>query len=165
MTRVRRLAVSTLLATAFIFLGVLLVNLGSLVRTGRVRGPVSVLRLASTGRVHSDGTPVDSARVIHALEAVLDPEVDLNIVDLGLIRRISVDTLGNIAVEMLLTTPECPYAQGISSNAVNVLELIPGAGRVDLQIDKDRRWDPSLLGGTARERYLRVFRGDSSPHR
>jgi metal-sulfur cluster biosynthetic enzyme len=154
-----------LLAVAFIALGALLINLGSLVSTGRFRRPLSALRMTSTGRVQSDGNPVDSTRVVHTLNAIRDPELDLSIIELGLIRRITVDSAASIVVEMLLTTPECPYAQSISSDVLNSLELIPGAGRIDLRVDPNQRWDPSLLTGSALEKYLRVFGCDSSTRR
>jgi metal-sulfur cluster biosynthetic enzyme len=164
-TRAQRLAAGVSLSVVFVVIGVLLANLGSIVRTGRMGSPFPALRMSSAGRVLSDSTPVDSARVIHQLGTIRDPELDLSIVELGLIRRVAVDSSGGITVEMLLTTPECPYAQGISTEVLNALELIPGAGRIDLRIDPNQRWDPSLLTGTARERYLRVFPGDSITRR
>lgn len=82
--------------------------------------------------------------VLEALREVIDPEIGLNIVELGLIRNIGVDEAANHTdVTMILTTPFCPYGPAmIEQVKVTAGKAIGGSAKVELGIEL---WDPSMM--------------------
>lgn len=90
-------------------------------------------------------------QVVEALKSVHDPEIPLNIYDLGLIYGFTIDTESNVAIEMTLTAPACPVAGMIVQEVARVVGDLPGVrtSRVDLTWDppwtKDRMSDEALL--------------------
>jgi FeS assembly SUF system protein len=82
-------------------------------------------------------------RVIEALRTVHDPEIPVNIYDLGLIYRCDVDEQGVVEVDMTLTAPGCPVAQSFPGTVEAAIRKVPGvtAARVDLV------WDPPWCQG------------------
>ena len=77
-----------------------------------------------------------------ALETVMDPEIGLSVIDLGLIRTVSV-TPGRTHVEMLLTTPFCPYApQMLADVKAAALSVVEQETQVDLLPDA---WNPQMM--------------------
>jgi FeS assembly SUF system protein len=88
------------------------------------------------------GVSIDSeelkGRVVEALREVHDPEIPVNIYDLGLVYRCDVDEQGVVEVDMTLTAPGCPVAQSFPGTVEAVIRKVPGvtAARVDLV------WDP-----------------------
>jgi len=89
------------------------------------------------------------AEILKALEEVVDPEINLSIIELGLVREIDQSTEPQ-QVRMLLTTPFCPYAPQIVAQVKGVVERVTGKP-ADVEILPDP-WspemmpDPSLLG-------------------
>ena len=82
--------------------------------------------------------------ILEALRSVIDPEIGLNVVELGLIRQIDLDEANDSAkVTMILTTPFCPYApqmvEQVRLAASSVL-----SGRAEIEIGTDL-WDPSMM--------------------
>jgi len=84
------------------------------------------------------GTEALKAQVIDVLRTVYDPEIPVNIYDLGLIYRCDVDENGVVEVEMTLTAPGCPVAQSFPGTVESAIRKVPGvtAARVELV------WDP-----------------------
>ncbi len=101
--------------------------------------------------------PPESAAVAAALARVIDPELDLAITELGLVERQLVDSAGNAAVLLVLTTPECPYARLLGSQAVAELKLLPGIRRIELRLDPTIQWQPGRLSEEGRRRFRRRF--------
>ena len=158
-----RIAVSALL----IALGVLVMNLPVLLRHRGAATPTLDLfaALADSGVVPTDSLPTDSARVLGVLGSVHDPEIDISIVDLGLVHRLAVDGDGNVTLTLLLTAPECPFARVIGLRALNAVLTIPGVRRVTVRIDPGVAWTPERLSPDARRRFRYLFPDDSSAHR
>lgn len=77
-------------------------------------------------------------RVIGALKGVYDPEIPVNIYDLGLIYHLDIDPSGNVVIQMTLTAPGCPVAQTFPATVEQAVECIDGVqdAKVDLV------WDP-----------------------
>lgn len=77
-------------------------------------------------------------QVIEALRSIFDPEIPVNIYDLGLIYQLDVDASGVVEVQMTLTAPGCPVAQTFPATVEERLRSVPGisAARVELV------WDP-----------------------
>ena len=83
--------------------------------------------------------------VMEALKQVYDPEVGVNIVDLGLIYGIDTDDDGVVRVEMTLTTPGCPLHETLSTEIERALRLIPGVNRVYVNLVWSPPWTPDRI--------------------
>ncbi|WP_022917579.1 metal-sulfur cluster assembly factor [Ruania albidiflava] len=84
------------------------------------------------------------------LREVIDPELGLNIVDLGLVYEVTV-TDGTARVVMTLTTPGCPLSAYFEDTIAECLWGAPGVERVDLQIVWEPRWEPSMMSAAAKK--------------
>lgn len=81
--------------------------------------------------------------LLEALRGVIDPEIGLNIVELGLIRNIETKPLGGAKVTMILTTPFCPYGPQVIQQVRAVANSITGGGS-EVEIGTEL-WDPSMM--------------------
>jgi len=101
---------------------------------------------------NSESIPdVDTLR--DALREVIDPEVGMNIVDLGLIYRIEV-VADKVIVEMTMTSPACPMGEMITAEVEAVLQdVLPDTLRPDVRLVWSPAWDPSLMSDDARQHY------------
>jgi len=103
--------------------------------------------------IQSDA-PIDTAkleeRVVEALKQIYDPEIPVNIYDLGLIYKINVDDKGVVEVDMTLTTPGCPVAQTFPGTVEAAVRGVDGvtAARVDLVWEPP--WSPDNLSEAAK---------------
>jgi FeS assembly SUF system protein len=88
--------------------------------------------------------------IIAALKTVYDPEIPSDIYELGLIYKIDIADDRTVAVEMTLTTPNCPSAQELPSMVENAVASVPGVGAVKVDIVWDPPWDPSRMSDEAR---------------
>jgi FeS assembly SUF system protein len=88
--------------------------------------------------------------IIAALKTVYDPEIPSDIYELGLIYKIDIADDRKVAVEMTLTTPNCPSAQELPSMVENAVASVPGVGEVKVDIVWDPPWDPSRMSDEAR---------------
>jgi|SRR5579859_5530542 len=93
-------------------------------------------------------------QVRSALRRVKDPELNLNIVDLGLIYEVEVTEGRNVHVEMTLTSPGCPSGPEIMSEAQRVIESLEGVGNVDIELVWSPYWTPERI-----DPRLRAFLG------
>ncbi len=140
-------------------LGIVIMLAPFLFRGGRFRRiPVNPFApIADSGRVPADSLGLNSTRVTAALERVTDPELDLSIVELGLVHSIVVDSARNVAVVLALTTPECPYGLTLAYATLETIKQVPGARKVSVRLDPNLPWDPARLSGRARARYDSLF--------
>ncbi|MEJ8546668.1 metal-sulfur cluster assembly factor [Brevibacillus borstelensis] len=86
-----------------------------------------------------------------ALEDVIDPEVGVNIVDLGLVYDIAVDEEKNVTITMTLTIPECPLRDMIVSQVEAKAKSIPEVGKVHVNLVFEPAWSPARMNDRARE--------------
>ena len=108
---------------------------------------------ASQASAAEEGVTEDAVRL--ALRRVKDPEVNLNIVDMGLIYEIAVDG-PNVSVDMSLTSPGCPSGPEIMGDAERQLREIPGVGAVSLNLVWSPPWTPDRMTDEARDQ-LGIF--------
>jgi metal-sulfur cluster biosynthetic enzyme len=88
--------------------------------------------------------PVTEDAVRLALRKVKDPEINLNIIDLGLVYGVRVD--GNrVAIDMTLTSPACPAGPQIITDAERVVKALPGVGEVTVNLVWTPFWSPELI--------------------
>ncbi len=90
-------------------------------------------------------------KIMTALEEVIDPEIGVNIVDLGLVYGIEETDGGNVVVEMTLTIPECPLADQIVADVKKAVESVIGSGDVEVKLVFEPKWTPSRMNDEARE--------------
>lgn len=90
-------------------------------------------------------------RVLDALYEVIDPELGINIVDLGLVYGIDVDEENNVSVTMTLTTPGCPMHDSIETGVKHRLTQIEGVNDIQVNIVWEPRWEPTKMSDRARE--------------
>jgi FeS assembly SUF system protein len=96
--------------------------------------------------------PPDSLehRVLQALTLVYDPEIPVNIVEVGLIYDIAADAAGAVKVTMTLTSPMCPVAESLPVEVRDRARGVPGATAVDVDIVWDPPWGPEMMSEAAR---------------
>lgn len=80
-----------------------------------------------------------------AIRAVKDPELNLNIVDIGLVYDIDVSEAGDVHVEMTLTSPGCPSGAEIIQDVKNVVSDLEGVASVDVELVWDPYWTPERM--------------------
>lgn len=88
-------------------------------------------------------------RVIEALRTVFDPEIPVNIYDLGLIYDIQVDPTNAVQVKMTLTAPACPVAGTLPGEVEKTIESIPEVKSANVELVWDPPWDRSRMSETA----------------
>src|SRR5581483_11997131 len=84
-----------------------------------------------------------------ALRDVIDPELGINVVDLGMIREIQHEDDSTI-VYMVLTTMTCPFWELFVDQVRTALDDVPGVGHLEVRYDPRHRWTPDLLSDEAR---------------
>jgi metal-sulfur cluster biosynthetic enzyme len=87
---------------------------------------------------------------VDALRTVVDPELHVNIVDLGLVYTIQ-SREDEVDVEMTLTTPACPAGPEILKNAVEALERIEGISKANVKLVMSPPWSPDRMSDAARD--------------
>ena len=91
-----------------------------------------------------------TAPVIEALRSIYDPEIPVNIFDLGLIYRIEIDAEGLVTVDMTLTTPNCPVAGSMPEQVHTTVLSVDGVKDCDLDLVWDPPWHPGMMIEDAR---------------
>jgi FeS assembly SUF system protein len=90
------------------------------------------------------------ARVIDALRGIYDPEIPVNIYDLGLIYELRIDADGKVMIEMTLTAPGCPVAQTFPDTVRRAVKEVEGVSDARVELVWDPSWDPSRMSEAAR---------------
>jgi FeS assembly SUF system protein len=88
--------------------------------------------------------------IVSALKSVYDPEIPVNIYDLGLIYEVDFDPSGTAHITMTLTAPNCPVADSLVENVREAVAGVEGVAGVDLKLTFDPPWDRSMLSDEAR---------------
>lgn len=88
--------------------------------------------------------------VIHTIKTCYDPEIPVNIYELGLIYQIRVKSDGKVSIKMTLTSPNCPVAQSLPAEVKEKVSQIDGVTDVDLEIVWDPPWNPTMMSEAAR---------------
>ena len=93
------------------------------------------------------GSPLE--RVIGVLQTVFDPEIPVNIYELGLIYDVGITDDGRVRVLMTLTSPNCPVAETLPADVEYRLGCIEGVQEVDLDLVFDPPWSPEMMSEAA----------------
>jgi FeS assembly SUF system protein len=93
---------------------------------------------------------VTEAQVIQALRTCYDPEVPVNIYELGLIYGITLDPGGQVGVRMTLTAPNCPAAQELPAQVEAAVAAVPGVTGAKVDVVFDPPWNTCMMSEAAR---------------
>ncbi|KQN08926.1 SUF system Fe-S cluster assembly protein [Sphingomonas aurantiaca] len=88
--------------------------------------------------------------IIDALKDIYDPEIPVNIYDLGLIYGVEVTDDGHAVVTMTLTTPNCPVAESMPMEVEMRVGAVPGVGVAEVNLVWDPAWDPQKMSDEAK---------------
>jgi metal-sulfur cluster biosynthetic enzyme len=104
--------------------------------------------------------PIAEDKIREALKAVVDPELFVNIIDLGLVYDVKVgdevDGKSNVVVEMTMTSPACPAGPQLLSQSQDAVRRLEGVGEVDVQLVMEPPWTPDRMTEDARDQ-LGIF--------
>ena len=89
-------------------------------------------------------------KVIDEIKKIYDPEIPVNIYELGLIYNINIDENNNVKIDMTLTTPNCPVAESLPNEVKNSIKEIKEVNDVDLKLVWDPPWDKSMMSEAAK---------------
>ena len=88
--------------------------------------------------------------VVNALRNVYDPEIPVNIYELGLIYNIACDDSGHVEITMTLTSPACPVAGTLPGEVEASAESVEGVESANVEVVWDPVWNPSMMSEAAR---------------
>lgn len=87
---------------------------------------------------------------IQEIQTVFDPEIPVNVYELGLIYDVNVDPKNNVHILMTLTSPSCPAAGSLPGEIEGKVRAIEGVGEVEVEITFDPPWSDELMSETAK---------------
>ena len=90
------------------------------------------------------------AAVIQALKEVYDPEIPVNIYDLGLVYELNINKEREVSLLMTFTAPNCPMADQVLAEAKEAVLAVPGVTKCDIELTFEPVWDKSMLSEEAR---------------
>ncbi len=88
-------------------------------------------------------------RVIDEIKTCFDPEIPVDVWELGLIYELDLDDDGNLKVVMTLTSPNCPVAESLPADVKNKLALLPNITTVDLKLTFEPTWEKEMMSEVA----------------
>ena len=105
---------------------------------------------AASTTPRTDGNDALRESVVAAIASVYDPEIPVNIYELGLIYRIDIDETGDVAIEMTVTAPACPVADILPLEVQERVRAVPGVREVNVDLVWDPPWTPDMMSEAAR---------------
>jgi FeS assembly SUF system protein len=112
--------------------------------------PQSETSSTETSQLSAQAVEDMREKVLEALQTVYDPEIPVNIYDLGLIYGVDVDSAGNVIIQMTLTSPGCPVAAFMPSEVERKVFDISGVVSCQVDLVWDPPWDPSRMSEAAK---------------
>jgi len=102
--------------------------------------------------METETAPTESLRerVIEALRTCYDPEIPVNIYELGLIYEVNVSPTNAVQIRMTLTSPMCPVAGSLPPEVEEKVGALPGVGEAKVEVVWDPPWNPSMMTEAAR---------------
>ena len=88
--------------------------------------------------------------VIAEIKKIFDPEIPVNIYELGLIYKVEVDEVNKVYIEMTLTSPNCPVAESLPKDVKDNTMKVEGVSDVDLKLVWDPPWDKDKMSEAAK---------------
>ena len=101
-------------------------------------------------KISSIEKTVIDAQVVEMLRSCYDPEIPVNIYELGLIYGIEIDDYGDVEIKMTLTSPYCPAIQSLPGEVETKVRNVAGVSNVHVRVVWDPPWDPSRMTEAAK---------------
>ena len=95
-------------------------------------------------------TKINEEQVIECIRTVVDPEIPVNLYDLGLIYEIKINDKNDIKIKMTLTTPNCPVAESLPKEVKDGAMQVDGIDNVDLELVWDPPWNKDMMSEAAK---------------
>jgi FeS assembly SUF system protein len=89
-------------------------------------------------------------KIVEALKTVYDPEIPVDIYELGLIYEIKIDDQANVEIEMTLTSPSCPSAEELPGEAEAKVKAVEGVNDVKIKLTFEPPWDKDMMSDEAK---------------
>ena len=104
------------------------------------------------GAVEAAAEPTGAieAEIVEALKTVYDPEIPVNIYEMGLIYDLNVEPNGSVQIKMTLTSPGCPVAGTLPGEVRDKVESVAGVASAEVEVVWDPVWNPSMMSEAAR---------------
>jgi len=119
--------------------------------------PPAASRPAQSGGLQTAGMVADpqkraalTPQIVKALSTVFDPELPVNVYELGLIYDVIVDASSHVGIRMTLTAPACPAAQFLPQQVKDAVASVPGVADVKVDIVWDPPWDRDRMSEAAK---------------
>ena len=93
----------------------------------------------------TEGQKVSENDIIKKIKTVFDPEIPVNIYDLGLIYNLNIDENNNIAIKMTLTTPNCPVAGSMPGSVGKAVSAIEGISSIKVELVWEPKWSKDMM--------------------
>jgi FeS assembly SUF system protein len=110
---------------------------------------VSLLAIFKYDRMDFDKFAIEE-RIIEMLKTVFDPEIPVNVYDLGLIYKIDVQENGMVLIDMTLTAPNCPAADFIMEDVRQKVESVEGVNTANVNLVFEPEWDKDMMSEEAK---------------
>lgn len=108
--------------------------------------------VAYAGEALKEGTAkATTEEIIEQIRTVSDPEIPINVYDMGLIYKIEPKDNGDLYIEMTLTAPTCPIAGVLPQQVADAVALLAGVGKVEVKLVWEPAWTPDKLTAEAKE--------------
>jgi FeS assembly SUF system protein len=114
------------------------------------RGSFEFDRPAAEPEPAASGNPALEPAVMDALRTVYDPEIPVNLVELGLIYGLRIDADGKVDIEMTLTAPSCPVAGELPGQVEQAVRGVEGVADVHVELVWTPPWGPELMSEAAK---------------
>jgi FeS assembly SUF system protein len=120
--------------------------------TGKIESPETAAEAPAPASLPDAGGETASLhdRVIAMLETIFDPEIPVNIYELGLVYNVEASDDGDVIVTMTLTTPNCPVAGSMPGEVETKVSTVPGVRGVTVDLVWDPPWTPERMSEAAR---------------
>jgi FeS assembly SUF system protein len=91
-----------------------------------------------------------NSAVVNCLRNIYDPEIPVNIYDLGLIYELTINKAREVSILMTFTAPNCPMADQVIMEVQQGVEAVPGVSKCSIELTFEPEWDRSMLSDVAR---------------
>ena len=88
---------------------------------------------------------IDKEEIIEKIKTVFDPEIPVNIYDLGLVYNIDIDSNNNIGIKMTLTTPNCPVADSMPESVGKAVSKVKGISSIKVELVWEPKWSKDMM--------------------
>ena len=105
---------------------------------------------SDSGKDETKKTDLLRNDIVEVLRTIFDPEIPVNIYEMGLIYEISITEKFDLDIRMTLTSPMCPVAETLPPEVEAKAASVTGVGNVNLELVWDPPWDPSMMSEAAR---------------